>query len=185
MKAVVFLSSLLLVGSLANAMKLNLDVGYYNINAKSPSGAASTDVRLSTPGVYSISGNFPILSQLELGVGYSVFFSQMISGDMGFGPDIYLYYFPMGAGSGYKQSEGSVFYSEIEKLRPFGYISFNQRQFQSVQSSYSGFGFGGGLEYQLDASRALRASLRSMSLVGPSQATFSYFDLLVGLQLQF
>lgn len=167
------------------AQKVNFDFGMYSIKATPPTGSTTGDISLSSPGAYSLSANFEMKQPLEIGVGYTVFFSKGISGDMGFGPDFYLYYFPFSEGSAVRVDTPSVQYREIQQWRPFGYMSFHQRQFQSAQSSYSGFGFGLGTEYQYAERMAFRAVIRSMNLAGPSQATFNYFDTMLGVQLQF
>lgn len=171
------------------AQKVNFDFGMFSINAEPPqaagSGTARANVSLSGPGAYSISGSLPIRPSLEVGVGYTIFYSQLISGDMGFGPDLNLIYFPMNEGSGLKFQSFDLRYTEIQKWRPFLQAAFHQRQFQSVDSAYSGFGFGGGVETMWTDDKSWRVTLRSMSLLGPSQSTFNYFDLMFGIQLHF
>ena len=171
------------------AQKVNFDFGMFSINAEPPeaagSEAAKANVSLSGPGAYSISGSLPIRPSLEVGAGYTIFFSSVISGDMGFGPDLYLTYFPLSEGSGLKFQSFDLRYTEIQKWRPFLQAAFHQRQFQSVDSAYSGFGFSGGVETMWTDDKSWRVSLRSMSLLGPSQSTFTYFDILFGIQLHF
>lgn len=178
---------LLIVGIQAQAQKLNVDGGFYTINATAPttSSSTSTSVNLSSLGVYSLSANFHVLPKIEFSPGYTIFYSKIYRGDMGFGPDFSFYYFPLNSGSGVSTINQQISYWEIEKWRPFGGISFHQRQFQSVQSSYSGFGFSGGVELQLNTRTSARALLRSMSLNGPSSAVMTYTDVMLGLQLHF
>lgn len=178
------LSIVLLYGANAYAQKVNFDVGAYMISAD-PKTASSTPIKLSTFGSYSISANFELKPPVELGVGYTLFFSKGVSGDMGFGPDFAFYYFPLNEGSGIKLETPMIGYREIQSFRPFGYAAFHQRQFQSVQSSYSGFGFGFGAEWQWSEKTAIRTTVRTMSLVGPNSGTFSLTEALIGLQLQF
>ena len=167
------------------AQKVNFDFGMYTIKATPPTGSTGTDITLSSPGAYSLSANFEIKQPFEIGVGYTVFFSKILSGDMGFGPDFYLYYFPFSEGSAVRVDTPAVQYREIQQWRPYGYMSFHQRQFQSAQSSYSGFGFGLGTEYQYTERLGLRGSVRQMTLAGPATAQFNYMDILLGIQLQF
>ena len=171
------------------AKKINFDFGFFNITAKPPSSSGSAarkgTLSLSGPGAYSLSGSIPVLPSLELGAGYTIFYSDFISGDMGFGPDFFVSWFPLNEGSGSSVEAYDLKYYEIQKFRPFVHASFHQRQFQSSDSSFSGFGFGGGLEMSLDANKSVRATLRSMSLVGSSQSTFDYMDVLIGFQFNF
>jgi hypothetical protein len=170
--------------SFAMGAKINFDVGYYSLSAESPT-AGKDNVEVSGFGSYSLSGNVPLSLHFELGLGYTVFFSQTLSGDMGYGPDFSVIYFPMSSGSGVKSYESNVYYQEIEKWRPFFYLSFHQRQFQSVQSSYSGFGVGGGVEYQMNPEYSLRGTMRSMSLTGSSSTSMTHMEFLVGIQKHF
>ena len=167
------------------AHKLNLDLGYYTINADPPAGSGLASISLSGLGTYSLSGSFEVLPSLEIGAGYTVFFAKLISGDMGFGPDFSVIYFPFTRAGAYKTDVPGIQYSEIEQLRPFAYAAFHQRQFQSTQSAFSGFGEGVGLEYQYDRTTSFRGTIRSMNLSGPSEAKFNYLDVIFGLQLHF
>jgi hypothetical protein len=167
------------------AQKVTLDVGFYSINAVGPSAGGSGNVSLSTPGAYSLSAGFAIRPQWELSPGYTVFYSKIFQGDMGFGPDFYLHYYPFNAGNGLKYSEGNISYYEKERWRPFASVSFHQRQFQSVQSSYSGFGFDFGSEFQISKITSTRLMMRMMTLAGPSGGSLTYMDLLLGYQFQF
>jgi len=168
----------------AKAQKLNFFAGFYSINANPPSANASS-IRISGPGAYGLSGQFSLRPNLEFGVGYTVFLSKGISGDMGFGPDLSLVYFPFSASSALVHSRVGIEFREIESLRPYGMVSFHQRQFQSAQSAYSGFGLGLGTEIQWSDRTAFRFGLRTMNLAGPSAARFEYSDLNLELQLQF
>lgn len=186
MKALLVLAFSLLCFAPAWGQKLNFDFGYYTIEADPSSNTGSSDkIKLSGLGSYSLSGEFDLAGPFEIEVGYTVFFSKVVQGDMGFGPDFSLVYFPLNHGSYLKSESPQVQYREIEQWRPFADFSFHQRQFQSAQSSFSGFGAGAGLEYQYTTQTSLRAQLRSMSLIGPSSTKFNYTDLLIGLQLHF
>ncbi|MBV6514041.1 MAG: hypothetical protein FMNOHCHN_03627 [Ignavibacteriaceae bacterium] len=187
LQAIATIMIILGFGLSAEAQKLNIDVGAYSINATAPTTTSSstTTVNLSTPGVYSLSASFQIFPQVELCPGYTIFYSKTFRGDMGFGPDLTVHFFPMNSGSGVNIINQNVSYWEIEKWRPFLGGSFHQRQFQSVQSSYSGFGFSGGTELQLTNNTSTRVILRMMSLNGPASAIMSYTDISLGLQLHF
>lgn len=166
------------------AHKLNVDFGYYSLKAESPT-VSSTSVTVNSLGTYSLSGNIPPTGPWELGLGYTVFFSKIFKGDMGFGPDFSLYYFPINSGSGIEYVDRNISYYEMEQIRPFVGLSFNQRQFQSIQSSYSGFGVSAGVEYQLLRQTAVRGQIKSQSLQGPSNTVMKWLEIVVGLQQQF
>lgn len=172
----------------ASAKKVNVGFGFYSIKADSPSTNSTTpgtSVSLSGPGAYNLLAKFDIAPTLELGAGYTVFYSKGFSGDMGFGPDISLSWYPLNQGSGISVSRNSIDYFEIQSFRPYVGMAFHHRQFQSVESSYSGFGFEAGLEIQKDLESAFVASVRSMPLIGPSKAKFQYMDFIFAYQFQF
>jgi hypothetical protein len=168
------------------AQKLTLDLGFYTIKAVGPtSGSGTGTINLSTPGAYALSAGYAIHPQIELSPGYTIFYSKIYMGDMGFGPDFYLHYYPLTTSSGLRASQNEVSYFEREQIRPFVSVSFHQRQFQSVQSSYSGFGFDFGSEIQISKIYSIRALMRTMSLAGPSGASMNYTDLMLGCQMHF
>jgi hypothetical protein len=179
------ISLLVLTPFVAYGQKVHFELGAYSIHAEPPKDSTAAVVSLSGFGTYSVSANFRLRDPFEIGVGYTVFYAKAISGDMGFGPDFYLYYFPLNEGSGRSFQGEGVSFREIQQWRPYVDIAFHQRQFQSVESAYSGFGLGGGVEWQWTDNSGLRAGIRTMSLAGPSNAKLSYFDVLFGYQLQF
>lgn len=183
--AVIVAAAVVLQAPMAHATKLNFDLGFFSINATPPANSGLNNISLAAPGVYSLSGSFEVQPSIEVSVGYSILFSKTFTGDMGFGPDVMLNYFPFTRASGFQAGTETAQYSEIEKLRPYVMVGFHQRQFQSAQSAFSGFGFGAGSEYQWDEKLSLRVSVRMMNLLGPSEAKFNYFDANVGVQMHF
>jgi hypothetical protein len=169
----------------AQAHKINFDAGFYSIKADPPAGSGQGSISLSGPGTYSLGVSVALAPSWEISAGYTVFFSKFLQGDMGFGPDFSVNFFPFTRADVLKSEGEGVQYMEIEKWRPFVDVAFHQRQFQSVQSAFSGFGFGAGVEYQYSRAVSIRGQVRSMNLSGPSAAKFNYMDVLAGLQLHF
>jgi len=184
-KQIFLVLSILIVSSATWAQKLSFDAGFFSVNAKPPSGSGTSSVSLSGPGSFSLSASFSLLPQIELSPGYTVFFSKIYRGDLGLGPDFSLRYFPVNAGSGLKIDHYGLKYFEIDSIRPFVGLSFHQRQFQSVQSSYSGFGFDAGSEFQITQKYSYRILLRMMNLIGPSEGSINYMDVLIGYQIHY
>lgn len=164
--------------------KLGATFGFYDIRAESQgSNGATQSLALQRPGAYQLTAQFRLLDPLEIGVGYSLFYSRIIGGDMGFGPDISLIYFPFAAGGIQSWNEFGHSLKLQETLRPFIAGSFHQRQFQSVQTSYSGFGLQIGLEWNQNAKWGYLAKLSTQSLTGPNSLGFQFLDLSLGFQL--
>lgn len=170
--------------SLAFGQKLGATFGFYDISAQAQSSTGATQsLALQRPGSYQLNAQFRLKEPLEISVGYCIFYSKIIGGDMGFGPDISLIYFPLAAGSSQAWNDFEHSLKLLETLRPFVAGSFHQRQFQSVQTSYSGFGLQVGLEWSQNQKWGYIAKASSQSLTGPSSLSFRYLDLSLGFQL--
>ena len=124
-------------------------------------------------------------NKFEVAIGYTVYFTGVISGDSGSGLDLGLNYFPLtSAGPIEDKGEGAVM--AIEELwRPYLGVTFNQRNFQSVQTTYSGYGFVIGLERVLNSTTNLNSTIRMITLNGPKSSTAKETDFLVGLGFKF
>lgn len=163
------------------AKKISANFGIYNIATENTNGSSLNLTRL---GNYQIVGHFPLNDRVELDLGYSVFFSRIITGDMGFGPDLWVNYFFRSAPSRDKLVFGDqVSVSSLSLIRPFAGIGFHQRQFQSTQTSFSGFGLVGGLEWMMTPDYSLVSKLNIQDLVGPNRLGFRYIDVTIGIQM--
>jgi|GEM_PF-1492939 len=178
-----------LFSQLGFAQKISLSAGAYNIEAESSASTSSTTVTgarkvsLTRLGSYQLGAQFAVSDPFELGVGYSVFYSQTLGGDMGFGPDISLFYFPLNRGApSINQAFEGTRISYYETLRPFAAFSFHQRQFQSVQTSYSGYGLSVGSEINWVKGRSLVMQFNYQNLMGPNSYTFQFTDFRLGIQ---
>ena len=126
-----------------------------------------------------------IHDQLEFGVGYSVAMSSVIGGDLAFGFDLGLYYFPVTSAGAYRtvSDDTKVFFQEL--WRPFVFGSFNQRQFQSVQSNYAGYSLGAGVERAISASMNFKTEARVIILTGARDGEATQIDIVAGISLPF
>jgi len=119
-----------------------------------------------------------------LEAGYSVIMSEGISGDMGFGLDIGLTFYPLTESQEFGIEEDNVKVKIDEIWRPFLSGYFHQRQFQSVSSSYAGFGFGAGIERLFNEKYGLLVKARYQILAGPQSSSASNIDFLIGLMVK-
>ena len=174
----------LIFTSMGQAQKISAHFGFYDIRAESQSSSGNTSVlALQRPGSYQLQAQFRLLEPLEIGIGYSLFYSKIIAGDMGFGPDISLIYFPKTAGSRQTWSQEGLSVKALENWRPFISGSFHQRQFQSIQTSYSGFGLQVGLEWAQNEQWGYVVKGGAQTLVGPGSLNFRFLDVNAGFQL--
>lgn len=166
-------------GSIAEAgdNKLEFSAGAYSLNATTAKRTGS----LSGLGIYRIGYSYGFGNQFEFQLGYSLFMSGIITGDLGFGPDLGVLYYPVTDTGIRKITTENVQLSVEDVVRPFLTFGFHQRQFQSVDSSYAGFSVGGGAEYGWSPAYSLKGQIRYLFLNGPSNATANQLDLLFGV----
>lgn len=157
--------------------KLEVATGFYSLTAKTSKRSGSA----SNFGVYRAAYGFGFGAQVDLQIGYTLFMSDIVGGDLGFGPDLGLQYFPMTDSGARRFVTDKVSINVNDVLRPFISAGFHQRQFQSVDSSYAGFSFGGGAEMAWSEDYSLKAEVRYLLLNGPTNATANQLDLLFGL----
>lgn len=179
LKKLVLISLLFLNHSVFAAGKFDIMGGFYSLKAQANNKSGS----LTGPGSYMATYSYHFISHLDFTVSYSLFFSGVVTGDMGFGPDLGFTYFPFSSSApiNFKGEFESVNYRD--SLRPFVNVSFNQRQFQSVDSAYAGFSGSIGTEYYWNSLFDLKGLFRYQMLNGPEKSTGSYFDFLLGVTL--
>lgn len=163
------------------ASKFDFIGGFFMLSATNSRGSSS----ISNLGSYQISYRMPIRLQMEFQLGYSLMASKTIGGDLGYGPDLGLLYFPMTLASAAVGRGENIEIESSEFFRPYIAGAFHQRQYQSTQSSYAGFSFTGGSEYLLRPGFSLRGELRYLRLIGPSNSTANQIDFLAGFSVRF
>ena len=167
--------------ALAGPNKFDLGIGYYSVNAKTATASGST----SGPGLYQFNFRRAITTKFEFTIGYTVYFSSLISGDSGSGLDIGVNYFPL-TFSGPVEAAGPGASISIDEIwRPYLGVTFNQRNFQSVQTTYTGYGIHIGIERSLTDTLNLNGMARTIKLSGPRQSTGTETDFLVGAGFKF
>lgn len=161
--------------------KFDLAMGSFSMQAESNKAKGS----LSNLGAYQFSYRREFMPQMEFGLGYSMIMSGTYSGDMGYGPDLGIYYFPFTSTGGFRYENPEIYITSIELWRPYLGGAFHQRQYQSTQSSYAGFSAIGGTEYSWSQSLYLKAEVRMLVLTGSSSSKATETDLLFGVSIPF
>lgn len=165
----------------AGANKFDLGFGFYSFTAKTSTGSGSN----SGLGLYMLNFRRTLGPRFELALGYTVYFSNLVSGDSGSGLDLGMNYYPF-TFSGPVEASGDGAKIEMEEIwRPYVGATFNQRNFQSVQTTYTGFGFALGLERVLNKSMNLNALFRYLKLNGARGSTGSEMNTSVGVSFKF
>lgn len=165
----------------AGKNKFDVNIGYYSVTAKTSTSSGS----VSGPGLYQFNFRRALHPKLELALGYTIYFTDIISGDSGSGIDVGANYFPLSSVAEITAAKDGKSMRIEEILRPYVGISFNQRSYQSVQSSYSGFGLIGGAERSIGETLSANAAIRYISLSGARSATASEMDILLGVSFRF
>lgn len=161
--------------------KLDIATGFYSLTGKTKTSSGSK----SGIGAYRIGYRRSISPRVDLGLGYNLLYSSIVGGDAAFGLDVGLTYFPFGlSGMETYERNGQRLVLQPD-FRPFVGFSFNQRNVQSVQTSYSGFGIAVGAEKTWNGSTSLTTTLRYNTLSGSKSATATIIDFLVGLAFGF
>ncbi len=174
-----FIISSLLITT-AKAAKFDAMVGMFQIDAT----AAGQTASIGGFGSYKLQFNKSVLDNFDTFIGYTVNMANMIGGDMGYGLDIGVNYFPFSFTEPSEFDKGPWSIRRDELWRPYVGMSFNQRNFQSVKNGYAGFGFNFGTEYAFNKQYSLKAELRYISLTGSSESTATEINTLVGISLK-
>ncbi|MCS6838077.1 MAG: hypothetical protein NZ480_04455 [Bdellovibrionaceae bacterium] len=157
---------------------LSAGFGAYALNARTKDGGS---LQMHRIGSYSLSGDFSLSPKLELGLGYTLFFSRVIVGDMGFGPDLRLLFFPGGTLT-YDQVRDDYVSLKMIKLKSYFFsVGLHQRQFLSTETAYAGFSLGIGMRWLLHEQMALFSRLEGQLLTGPNRVQLQLFDLSAGI----
>lgn len=167
----------------AYADKLVASAGGYSFSAENKSNRTSSSI--SGVGSYQLSYRQSIRQNFELEYGVSLLATQAVSGDLSYGIDVGVNYYPFtSANNILGEFAGAHFYFK-DLWRPFLGLSFNQRNFQSSASTFAGFGLKLGTEFLISPQWNLHVTLRYLSLGGPNKATAVQIDALSGIIIQF
>jgi hypothetical protein len=161
--------------------KLDVSVGFFSLQATTARGTST----VSSLGSYQLAYRTPVFVKVELLVGYSMIMSKIYTGDLGFGPDLGVVYFPFTAAYPLEAKSENVTFRTSELYKPYVGSAFHQRQYQSSQSTYAGFSGFVGSEYYLMDKVSLKGELRFIKLTGPSQGTATEMDVLFGTSILF
>ncbi len=165
----------------AGQNKFDIGFGYYQVTAKTNTGSGST----SGPGLYQLNFRRALTPRLELAIGYTIYFSSLVSGDSGSGLDLGGNYYPFSSAGPIESSDPGAKMEFEELWRPYVGATFNQRNFQSVQTTYTGFGLIVGVERVLNAKMNLNTDARYIKLNGPKGSNGTELDLAVGVGFKF
>ncbi|MCB0363488.1 MAG: hypothetical protein KDD35_12235 [Bdellovibrionales bacterium] len=160
----------------ALATKIDVMPGWFSISAKT----ATASNEISNFGIYRINYMISLMPKLDLAVGYSLIMSNTVGGDLGFGLDGALLYYPISTSGRIIASSENAKISIDGIWRPYVGVGFGQRQFQSVQSSYAGFSANLGIERSMARDFDLKGEIRVLFLQGARESTATEISAVSG-----
>lgn len=156
-------------------------LSYFSITSKTSAGQRN----LSNLGHFMVSYEIPVLDRVTIKPSYSLYIVGSDLSDLGYGLNLEFDYYPFSFNRRLIYKDQNLFVSSSEKLRPYVGLSFHQRQYQSIQSSYAGLGINVGADYQWQQDTKLNVWFASLSLSGPLDSEISEIQFGVGTTLQF
>jgi hypothetical protein len=165
----------------AFAQKLSLGFGAFSLDAK----VGDQKTSISNLGAYKIQYHSKILNQFELIIGYNMLMESIVSGDKAFGPVLGFSFYPLGSQTVSQTSLSNISFTEIKGMNPYVYAGFNQRQYQSIKASYSGFAFGIGTEIGVSKTFAFFSDAQYSLLEGPNSGELSELIISAGIMYNY
>ncbi len=161
--------------------KIDIEVGSFMINATSGTRSGT----ISSLGIYRVGYRRSVTPRFDIGIGYTVLFTKVISGDTGFGLDLNGTYYFLGASSLVESKGEHSYMAYSEDLRPFISLSFAQRNYQSIQTSYAGFGGAIGIEKTLLERLSARITARYNMLSAGQASSAKELSFNGGIVIEF
>jgi hypothetical protein len=166
--------------------KAELSLGYYNFSVTN--SVTQVKAKVSGVGYYRLGYRLKVFDSLEVGGGYSLIQSSFISGDVGFGLDLNLVFFPLTQNYQIQHEDSDHIIKIIEIVRPFLGIGFQQRELQSKNSSlaanFGGISFFAGTEVSLkNTTFSLKPEIRYSMMAGPGSVSATETSFSLGLVL--
>jgi hypothetical protein len=157
--------------------KIDILAGIFGIQASSATASSS----ISGVGAYALDYRMSFWNHFDLEIGYSIDASKGFGGDLAFGPDFGVLYFPFTKSDPVLATSENVSVEFQDQIKPYLGFSFHQRQYQSTESTYAGTGAFLGSEFNYWKSFSMRAEFREIFFAGPSGAKATETDVLVGV----
>jgi opacity protein-like surface antigen len=161
--------------------KFSLSAGGYSV-----SGTGGTKpVSVSGFGSYRLGVMQELRKNISISLGYNIIYESVISGDSIYGLDLGVSWFFL------EPALVEVFKADNVSMRitrqwtPYAGIHFNQRQFQSNKSNFSGLGIHGGCQFPIVDNFSWHVEGRYNSLTGPNQATATEMSIFGGVSSDF
>lgn len=172
-----FALALLAFPVMAGSDKIDLQVGFFSINAKANGESSS----ISNPSAFRFGYAKGLTPSTEIAVGYTLLVADFSGSDLGYGLDLGANYFPFTTTSDEAFKDENISASKYSNYRPYVGAGFYQRQFQSIRSAFAGFGANVGVEKYWNKDMNFKAETRFINLAGSSQSEATEINLFFGI----
>jgi hypothetical protein len=166
----------LLTSNVYAASKIGVAGGLFNLTAQN----GSRETSISNLGSYRLLYSKNMYEKINFIGGYSVIMEDTLGGDVAYGLDFGASYSFHSPSAGSSQFE-NILIEVVSHWEPFVSITFHQRQFQSIRTSYAGFGIGGGFERAIKKGMWMYFDVRYIQLNGTTTATANEMTTNFGL----
>jgi hypothetical protein len=175
----IYIIFLLVLSLPAVAGKMNIMGGMYSVTASTD----DTEGSLSNFGTYKFQYGTHVYGNIEAGIGYTLIMSDAVGGDLIYGLDIGINYFPVTPPTLSKFLSNNINIKVEEMWRPYLSFGFHQREVQSVKVSYAGIGVGVGMEGKLTNSLSFVSELRYITLAGANNGEANELEAVFGVSI--
>lgn len=152
-------------------------VGYFSLVAHNSAG----DKTIANLGLYQFAFRLPVFQHTEFTAGYSLYVLGAKKLDLGFGPDLGARFYPLTRPGPTSVNGENVRIDTVETYRPYVALTFHQRQYQSVQSSFAGMSLGLGIDWSATERLTITTAAKIMALKGPLESRIREQSIVVGL----
>jgi hypothetical protein len=167
----------------AYSNKLDFTFGGFSINATNSS--TNKTAKVSGVGAYQVRYRRAITRHVDFLAGYSLHFQKVFTGDSIYGLDFGVIYFPLTASGAVTSRSEDVEVVVSETWRPFIMVDFLQRNFQGIQTTYTGFGGGVGTEWRWTDTMGVIGQVRGASLSAGQGTSATEISVSGGLVIGF
>ena len=170
------------IQAFATENKIAFSVGASSLNI---TNLQTRYIQSTTSGLYQVEYQRNFAHHFEMGLGYTLMISQMITGDLGYGIDGAFYYYPVsGASQNTWIHSGRCTLTTQERIRPFIALSVNQRSFTTTPNNFIGLSGMVGSEMSITQLSHLRLILRYL-VMSTSSISVNSAELLIGYGIHF
>ena len=170
---------LVLLGSSTATSQVGTSLSFFSLKAKTSRGSQS----LANLGHFQVGYELPVFDKIRVTPSYSLYILGSDLSDLGYGLNVGVSYFPFSLNRSLVHRSSDLFIHSSEQIRPYISLSFHQRQYQSIQSTYAGLGVKFGTDYQWKQDTRLNFWIASLSLSGPLESKLTELQIGAGTSL--